>query len=181
MSVVCRPELCGARLCYTARVRHRYPFEALHWLRQQRVDQRAAEVRERAARTTRARAAEIRAQVARHDTEQSVAEVSHAEQARLADGGLRAGELAQVGDWRKGAEAELRAKLERELRASEALHTEVVAEAVARRALGVASSEAKLIDAHRVDWRAEREAAQERTEEEAAAEQWTAKRYPPRG
>jgi hypothetical protein len=162
-------------------VRHRYPFEALQWLRQQRVDQRATEVGERVARTTRARAAEALAQVARHETEQRVAEVSHAEQARLEGGGLCAGELAQVGDWRKGAELELRVQLERELRATEALHTEVVAETVARRALGVASSEARLIDAHRVDWRAEREAAQERTEEEAALEQWTAKRYPPRG
>jgi hypothetical protein len=162
-------------------VRHRYPFEALQWLRHQRVDRQATEVSERASRTLRARADEARAKVARHGTEQRIAELSHAERARLEGGALRAGDLAQVGEWRKGADAELRAKTERELRASEALHTEVTAETVARHALGVASSEAKLIDAHRVDWRAEREAAQERAEEEAAVEQWTAKRYPPRG
>jgi hypothetical protein len=162
-------------------VRHRYPFEALQWLRRQRVDREAAQLGERVARTARARTDEACAQAARRSTEQHIDELSRVEQARLVEGTVRAGELAQVGDWRRGADAELRAKAEREQRAREALGTEVAAETVARRALGVASSEAELIDAHRVDWRSEREAARERSEEEAAVEQWTAKRYPPRG
>ena len=162
-------------------MRHRYPFEALQWLRHQRVDREALQVSERAARTARARADEARAQAARRRTEQQISELSGAEAVRLGEGAVRAGDLARVDDWRKGAEAELQAKADGELRASEALRTEVAAETVARRALGSASSDAKMIDAHRVDWRAEREAAQERSEEEAAVEQWTAKRYPPRG
>ena len=171
----------SARLCYTARVRHRYPFEALQWLRRQRVDREAAQLSERARRTSQARADEARAQVARQSSEQQIDELSRAEQARLDDGASRAGDLAQVGQWRRRADAELHAKIEREARATETLRTEVVAETLARRTLGVASSEAELIEAHRVDWRAEREAAQGRSEEEAAVEQWTAKRYPPRG
>ncbi len=162
-------------------MRHRYPFEALQWLRRQRVDREAAEVSERAARATRARSEELNARTARRSTEERVDELAHAEQTRLEGGTVRAGDLARVGDWRKGAELELRAKAERETQATEALRTEVAAELVARRALGVASSEAELIDAHRVEWRAAREAARERAEEEAAVEQWTAKRYPPRG
>jgi hypothetical protein len=161
-------------------VRHRYPFEALQWLRRQRVDREAAEVSERAARTASARVDEARARALRRGAEQRVAELSRAEQARLDEGTVRAGDLAQGGDWRKGVDAELRAKAEREQRASDALLSEVAAEQVARRTLGVASNEAELIDAHRVEWRAEREAARERSEEEAASEQWTAKRYPPR-
>jgi hypothetical protein len=162
-------------------VRHRYPFEALQWLRRQRVDREAAQVSERAARTAHARADEVRAQAARQRTDEHIGDLERAEAARLDEGTVRAGELAQVGDWRKGADADLLAKAEREARASEAVRTEIAAETSARRALGVASSKAELIDAHRVDWRAERNAAQERSEEEAAVEQWTAKRYPPRG
>jgi hypothetical protein len=161
-------------------VRHRYPFEALQWLRRQRVDREAAQVNERALRTSRARADEASARVARRTTEQHIDELSRAERARLDGGTVRAHDLQQAGEWRKGADAELRAKTEREQLASEALRTEVAAETIARRRLGVASSEAELIDAHRVDWRAEHAAAQERSEEEAIVEQWTAKRYPPR-
>jgi hypothetical protein len=161
-------------------VRHRYPFEALQWLRRQRVDREAAQVSERAARTDRARAAELRAASARRSSEQHIDEVSRAEFARLAEGEVRAGDLAQVGDWHKGARADLQAKAVRERQAHEALRSEVAAETVARRVLGVASSEAELIDAHRGKWRAERAAHQERSEEEAVVEQWTAKRYPPR-
>jgi hypothetical protein len=161
-------------------VRHRYPFEALQWLRRQRVDREAAEVSERAARTSRAHADEARARAGRQGAEQRIDETARTERARLDGGTVRAGDLAQVGDWQKGAAAELRAKAASELNAQETLRTEIAAETVARRTLGVASSEAELIDAHRVEWRAEREAALERSEEEAAVEQWTAKRYPPR-
>jgi hypothetical protein len=161
-------------------VRHRYPFEALQWLRRQRVDREATEVSERAARTTRARVDEARARDVRESAERRIDELSRAEQARLDEGTTRVGDLALLGDWRKGAALELQAQVEREQHASEALRSEIAAETVARRTLGVASSEAELIDEHRVEWRAEQEAAREHSEEEAAVEQWTAKRYPPR-
>jgi predicted ribonuclease toxin of YeeF-YezG toxin-antitoxin module len=162
-------------------VRHRYPFEALQWLRRQRVDREAAVLSERAARSSLARAEELRAQAARQNAERQIHELSEAEQARLEEGAVRVGDLAQVGAWRIGADAQLRAKAAHEQRAAEAVRTEAAAEVAARRALGIASSEAELIDTHRVEWRAEREALRERAEEEASVEQWTAKRYPPRG
>jgi len=170
----------AARLCYTARVRHRYPFEALHWLRHQRVDREAREVRERIARTAKARGDEARAAAIRASAERQIDELSRAEQARLEQGTVRAGELSQVGEWQRAAELDLEAKGEREQQAKTALRTEIAAESVARRQLGVASSEAELLDGHRLDWRAECEAARERSEEEAAVEQWTARRYPGR-
>jgi hypothetical protein len=162
-------------------VRHRYPFEALRWLRRQRVDREAAEVSERAARTALARGDEARAEITRRSSEQRINDVSRAELSRFDENGVRAGELARVGDWRKGAERELAAKQQKEMQAREALRTEVAAEAVARRALGVASNEADLIDGHREAWKKERASAEERSEEEAILEQWTAKRYPLRG
>jgi hypothetical protein len=162
-------------------VRHRYPFEALSWLRHQRVDEQAAQVSESAARTAQALADEGRAEAARRGAERRVSEVSQAEHARLADGNVRAGELAQAADWHKGAMADVLAKLDRELRAREAVGLEAAAEAASRRALGVASQDAKLIDTHQGEWRALAQAAEERSEEEAATEQWTARRYPPRG
>jgi hypothetical protein len=161
-------------------VRHRYPFDALHWLRHKRVDEQAAVVSESAARTAQAKRAEARAEADRASTEQAIDELSRAEQERLREGLVRAGELATVGDWRKGADAELKLKAEREQQARAARAAEVVAETQARRELGSVSNEAKMIDTHRSDWRAERNAAQERSEEEAAAEQWTASHYPPR-
>jgi hypothetical protein len=161
-------------------VRHRYPFDSLHWLRQKRVDQQAAVVNERAASTVRAKRDEARAEAERASTKQAIDALSRAEQARLSEGVVRAGELATVGDWRKGADAELKLKEAREQSAREARVNEAVAETEARRQLGSVSNDAKIIDAHRSDWQAERNAARERSEEEAAAEQWTASHYPPR-
>jgi len=161
-------------------VRHRYPFDALHWLRHKRVDKQAAVVSESAARAAQAKLAEAHAEADRASTEQAIDELSRAERERLHEGLVRAGELATVGDWRKGAEAELKLKAEREQRARDARAVEVIAETQARRQLGTVSNEAKVIDTHRGDWQAERNAARERSEEEAAAEQWTASHYPPR-
>jgi hypothetical protein len=161
-------------------VRHRYPFDALHWLRHKRVDKQAAVVSESAARAAQAKLAEAHAEADRASTEQAIDELSRAERERLHEGLVRAGELATVGDWRKGAEAELKLKAEREQRARDARAVEVIAETQARRQLGTVSNEAKVIDTHRSDWQAERNAARERSEEEAAAEQWTASHYPPR-
>ncbi len=161
-------------------MRHRYPFDALHWLRQKRVDQQAAVVSERAARTAQAKRDEVRAGADRASTERAIDQLSHAEQVRLRDGLVRAGELATVGDWRKGADAELKLRAEREERAREARASEVIAETQARQKLGAVSNEAKIIDTHRGDWQAERNAARERSEEEAVLEQWTAANYPPR-
>ncbi|MEO8906190.1 MAG: hypothetical protein ABI488_26645 [Polyangiaceae bacterium] len=161
-------------------MRHRYPFDALHWLRHKRVDQRAAVVTESAARTAQAAHAELCATAERASAERAIAVVACAERARLGDGLMRAGELRVVDDWRKGADAELRGKAEQEQRAREAHVSQAAAEVQARRDLGTASSEAKVIDTHRGSFRAERAAAEERSEEEAAAEQWTASHFPPR-
>ncbi len=135
---------------------------------------------ESAARTAHAARAELHATAERVSTEQAISDVSRAEHARLSDGLMRAGELQVVDDWRKGADAELRDKAEREQRAREQHVGQVAAEVQARRDLGTASSEANLIDSHRGDWRKERAAAQERSEEEAVTEQWTASHFPPR-
>ena len=161
-------------------MRHRYPFDALHWLRHKRVDQQAEVVGERAARVAQAKRDEARAEADRVSTEHAIDELSRTERERLNEGLVRAGELATVGDWRKGADAELKQKEEREQRARDARASEVIAEAQARHKLGAVSNDAKIIDTHRNDWRAERNAAVERSEEEAAAEQWTASHYPPR-
>jgi hypothetical protein len=161
-------------------VRHRYPFEALHWLRQQRVDRQASVLGERAQRAARARNEAVRAEAARRSSEQNLSTLSAAEQGRLDDGLVRAGDLKIVGDWQKGAAAELAAKAELERRAREAQASAAAAEAAARRALASASNEAKLIDAHRETFRAQRAAAHELSEEEAAAEQWTASHFPSR-
>jgi hypothetical protein len=161
-------------------VRHRYPFDALQWLRHQRVDRQAAEVSESAARVAHAARVEAEATADRASTEQAIERLSQSEHERLNEGLVRAGELETVSDWRKGAERELERKAEHEQLAREKRAVEAAAETVARRQLGTASNEAKMIDTHHGDWQAERSAAQERSEEEAAAEQWTASHYPPR-
>jgi hypothetical protein len=161
-------------------VRHRYPFDALHWLRQKRVDRQAAVVSESATRTAQALRDEARAETARQSTERGIAELSDTEHARLGEGLVRAGDLQTMGDWRKGAEAQLELEVEREraARVTRVHHAE--AELAARRELGSVSNAAKFIDTHRSDWHAERSAACEASDEEAAAEQWTAGHYPAR-
>jgi len=158
-------------------VRHRYPFEALHWLRQQRVDREASTLGESVQRTARAERDATRAEAARLRTEQQLSALSGAEQQRLDEGLVRAGDLEVVADWQKGAAVELAEKVERERSAKEAHASEVAAEAAARRALATASNEAKMIDAHRDAFRVQREKAQELSEEDAAREQWTASHF----
>jgi len=158
-------------------VRYRYPFEALHWLRQQRVDRQASVLGESVQRAARARSDAARAAAARRSTEQNLLALSGAEQVRLDEGLVRAADLKIVADWQKGATAELAAKVERERCAQEAQASEAAAEAAARRALATASNDAKMIDAHRDAFRAQRAQAQELSEEEAATEQWTASHF----
>ena len=162
-------------------MRHRYPFEALEWLRKRRVEREALVVSERAARTERARAEESRARAARESAQHQLDAVAGAERGRVEQGGVRAGDLAQLGDWERGARAEVAVRAAHETRAHETHRTELSAELVARRALAIASNQADAIETHRAEWRAERVAAEEAAAEEAAEEQWTAKRYPPRG
>lgn len=158
-------------------VRHRYPFEALHWLRQQRVEQKARVLGERTQATARACSAAEQAEAMRRITEQRIAALAAEEHEKLNDGLLRAEDLALVADWQKGASAELALEAERERHARELLASEAAAESAARRALSSASNESKLIDAHRDGFRARRAAEQELSEEEAAAEQWTASHF----
>ena len=158
-------------------VRHRYPFEALHWLRSQRVDRQAKLLGESAQRSARARSDAERAEAARRSTELGIQALATAERARLTEGLVRAGDLAVIADWQSGAARELAAKAEHEQRAREAQAKAAAAEVAARRALSSASNEAKMIDTHRDTFRAERAAEQERSEEEAANEQWTASHF----
>jgi hypothetical protein len=159
-------------------VRHRYPFEALHWLRQQRVERQATVVSESAARTEQARREQARREVERQDSERQMSETAHAERSRLDEGQLRAADLQVGGDWRTGAETGVRAKAEQEQRAREIRAARAESEALERRALGTASNQAKVLDEHRDAFRAERDSARERADEEAATEQWTARRFP---
>lgn len=161
-------------------VRHRYPFEAVHWLRQRRVEQQATLVGESVAKSARAQVEQNRAEATRQRSESAMAALTCSERERLGDGLTRVADLQSGGDWRKGAEARLRTELELEQRARAARLEQAAAEVLARRALGEASNAARLIDTHRSSFRAERAAAEELSEEEAATEQWTAQRFPPR-
>ena len=161
-------------------MRSRYPFEALLWLREKRVDHAAAEVAERARDTARARQAESRAHAARVRVEQDIAAVAQAEQARLAAGSTRVDELRVAADYRRGAAAALALEQEREHRSQELVRAQAAAEAGARRTLGTVSAESELIDAHHSQFRSTQRAAEDRVDEEAAEEQWAAKNYPVR-
>jgi len=158
-------------------VRHRYPFEALHWLREQRVDRTARALGESVQRAARARSDASRAEALRRRSEQELSASSAAERSRLGEGLMRAGDLKVVDDWQKAAAAELAVKAERERQACEVRASEAAAESRARRALVAAKSDAQLIDAHRDGFRAQRARAEELSVEEAAAEQWTASHF----
>ena len=158
-------------------MRHRYPFEALHWLRQQRVDRKANVLGESVQRAARARSDAARAEAARRRAEQDHSSVAAAEQRRLAEGLVRAFDLNVVADWQKGAATELAAKSERERHAREVQASEAVAETRARSALASAKNDAKSSDAHRDAFRLQHAKAEQLAEEEAANEQWTASHF----
>jgi len=161
-------------------VRHRYPFEALHWLRSQRVDQQAKLLGQANERAVRARGEADRAEAARRSMEQGIAALASSERARLDEGVVRAGELELVAGWMTGAASQLATKAEQERHARDAQACAAEAAANARRELASASNEAKIIDMHRDAFQAQRAAEQERSEEDAANEQWTASHSSPR-
>src|SRR4051812_18497877 len=149
------------------RVRSRYPLEALHWLRQQLVFRQAEVVQNSSLRTAEAEREEQRRTLDRQQREQALSQTARAERSRLDAGQSRAADLELAEDWRKGAEVEVRQKVELEQRAREAHLAQAGQEAAERRALGEASTQAKLSDGHRAAFRAELEAARERAAEEA--------------
>ncbi|HVY26269.1 MAG TPA: hypothetical protein VHB79_06935 [Polyangiaceae bacterium] len=157
--------------------RPNYPLEALRKLRDERAD---AQVRALAEQVARCQAAEARVRErerARREHAEHVAESLRVEQARLAAGGVTGADLLRVSDFEAAArlQADLLERAEAEAR--EVLQRERAAREAQRQKLAELEAEAELVRKHEADFREQHAQAAQKAEEEAALEQWNARRH----
>lgn len=154
-------------------MKRRYPLEALQKVRRQTVDERAREVAEQARRAEQAEQAAKRVAAARRVEAERAQRVIDGERERLAEGAARVSDLAAANWWTVGAALRQAAIGQAEQAAKERLAEAQKQETRARTALADADADAKAVDKHRDHWDAERVAAEERAQEEAATEAWS--------
>jgi dTMP kinase len=153
----------------------RYPLESLARVREEQVDAASRELAAAARRAEAAASARLAAQRSLDEDARVAAGVRDGERAALAQGGLRAADLARAGEWSRAVEI----GREQQRRALEqAAEADVRArqdEEAARARVAARQAEAEVVARHRGRWEEERRAEAEACEEEAAAEAWRAR------
>lgn len=157
--------------------RPEYPLEALRKLRDERVE---AQVQSLAAQLARADAAEQRLRErerARREHAEQATESVQQEQARLAAGQATGADLLRVSEFEQAVRAQA-ALLERaEAEARQALAQERADEQKLRQKLSELEAEAEVVRKHEAGFRQHHADAVQKAEEEAALEQWNARRH----
>lgn len=157
--------------------RPEYPLEALRQLRDERVE---AQKRALAGQVARCQAAEAQVRErerARREYTQRVADSLRDEGARLAAGEVSGADLARLSDFEAAARAQA-AGLERaELEARAVLTQERALQEAERQKLAELEADAELVRRHEADFRQQHVQAAEKADEEAALEQWNARRH----
>jgi hypothetical protein len=156
--------------------RPKYPLEPLVELRDRRVDQAAVGLagaigqREQAERGRRA------AEAVRDAHDVQADEVRAAEADALAQGALRASDLANAGAWEVRVAAERAALVSHVERAQGAEHRAREGEQVARDEVAARRADAGVVAKDQVRWAEQQRRRFEAKEEEAASEVWRPKR-----
>jgi hypothetical protein len=156
--------------------RPEYPLEALRRLRDERASAQAESLAVQVARSERADSKlREREQARREHAEQTRASL-RLEQERLSAGGAVGAELLRVADFEVAArvQAALLERAENEARAE--LAKERAEEQKLRQQLSEREAEAKLVRNHEASFHEHNEQLSQKAEEEAALEQWNARR-----
>jgi len=154
----------------------KYPLDPLVRLREQQVDDKT---RGLSAAVTAREAAELerlQAERDRRQAEQRAEQLRDAEQAALARGELRAGDLQRSQAWEIGVAIEQRQLLQQEAGAAEKEKGARGKEDEARAALAASKADAEVVSKDKQRFVDRGRRAQEARDEEAAAEAWRPKR-----
>ena len=156
--------------------RLQYPLEALRRLRDERAEALAQELAGQVARSVAAESQLRQREAARREHTERAAETVHSEHERLAAGGLSGADLLRVADFEVAIQAQAalleRAEAEaRQLLAQERAHEQKLREQQAER-----EAEAKLVRNHEAEFHEQQAVLLQKSEEEAALEQWNARR-----
>ena len=156
--------------------RPEYPLEALRKLRDERSETQAHRLAEQVART---HAAELRLrdrERARREHAEGAAEDLRRELARVAAGEATGADLSRVSDFEAATRAQALLLERAEGEAREALGQARAEEQKLRQKLAELEAEAKLVRNHEAGFLQRRADAVQKAEEEAAQEQWNARR-----
>lgn len=156
--------------------RPQYPLEALRKLRDERAEALAQRLALQIARTGRVESKLRECERARREHQQRTSETLQSEQRRLVAGAGNGADLGRIADFELAARAQ-RQLLERaEAEARQALAVERAEEQKIREEQALREAEAKLVRNHEAGFHEQRASQAERAEEEAALEQWNARR-----
>jgi hypothetical protein len=156
--------------------RQTYPLEALRKLRDERADEQA---RGLAAQIARSQAAEAKLrgrQRARREHAERTTESVRIERQRLVGGGSSGADLLRVSEFEKAARVQADLLERAEAEARQALAQERAQEEKLRQQLSEREAEAKLVRNHEAGFHELHADLLQKSEEEAALEQWNARR-----
>lgn len=167
-----------ARACYAGRVmaRQPYPLEALRKLKDERTDEQARLLSAQVAQTQAAVAKLRERESARAEHAARLREVAQQEQERLARGEVSGGDLQRSVDFQQAGRVQQELLSRAVSEAQNALEHARELEQKLREELASREAEAKLVRNHEAGFHARQEARTQKADEEAALDQWNAKR-----
>lgn len=156
--------------------RQQYPLEALRKLRDERAEAQARRLAEQVARSRSAEAKLHEHERVRREHEARTAETVDAERRRLVDGGVSGVDLLRVADFEVASRAQAELLRRAEAEARQALASERAEEQKLREQQAEREAEAKLVRNHEAGFHERQAQVAQKAEEEAALEQWNARR-----
>ncbi len=157
--------------------RQQYPLEALRKLRDEKAEALLQALAEQVARTQSAEATCAERERVRREHAARAAEVVQTEQQRLAAGGVSGVDLLRVAEFEVAARAQAQLLERAEAEARQVLAKERAAEQKLREEQTAREAEAKLVRNHEASFHERQAVLAQKTEEEAALEQWNARRH----
>jgi hypothetical protein len=157
--------------------RHTYPLEALRKLRDEKAEALVHDLARQVARSQQAQETLAERERARREHAVRTAEAVRVEQQRLAAGDVTGVDLLRVAEFEVAVrvQAELLQRAESEAR--QALHQQRTAEQKLRDEQAAREAEAKLVRNHEASFHERQAQLAQKAEEEAALEQWNARRH----
>lgn len=155
----------------------RYPLEALRQLRDDRAEAQTQELATQVARSQAAEAKLREREAAKRAHAERTAETRNLERRRLAAGEANGFDLLRVADFETGARAQAAALDRAVAEAREALAKERAEEQKLRADLATLEAEAQLVRNHESRFHEHHAELRDKAEEEAALEQWSARRH----
>jgi hypothetical protein len=157
--------------------RQPYPLESLRKLREERSEAHAQRLAAQIARSAAAQVKLTAREQARRDHESAAALAVEAERGRLEQGGASGADLSRLSEFERAARAKTEALLESEASARQQLASERAEEQQLRAQLAKLEAEAELVRHHETSFHERHAELQEKADEEAALEQWSARRH----